>query len=121
MKPMSMRRGLPLIMYGPSISLSMRSPVNGSPVWRQASSTRLVGCRWVSMIIASAPGQLGGDGTLELRLCFGNGTRWRGRFEADHARGVVAQVIFEGVLIEVQTLRRLMAEHFEQTQPHARF
>jgi hypothetical protein len=51
MNPMSMRRGLPLIMYGPSINLSMRSPLNGVPVCRHASSTTLIGCRWVSMII----------------------------------------------------------------------
>src|ERR1041384_642527 len=100
MKPMSMRRGLPLIMYGPSMSFSMRSPLNGVPVWRHASSTTLVGCRWVSMIMSVL--------------------RNARRLEADHARGVVAEVILERVFVEVQPLGRLHAEHLQQADPHAR-
>src|SRR4051812_944767 len=112
MKPMSIRRGLPLIMYGPSIIFSMRSPLKGVPVWRQASSTRLVGCRWVSMIMGvlseslgfarrrrlrASGGELGagggglGGGEALLRLL--DRLRARGRLDAAHAREVVAEVV----------------------------
>src|SRR5690348_7375468 len=134
MKPMSMRRGLPLIMYGPSIIFSMRSPLNGVPVWRQASSTRLVGCRWVSMIIVCSRkgcsvrrrrsgrdlGLVAGGADRRAGLRVGEALlrlldrlRARGRLDAAHPRKVVAEVVLERVLVEVQALRRLVRQHLE--------
>src|SRR4051812_17415326 len=111
------------------MSLSMRSPLKGVPVWRQASSTRLVGCRWVSMIMLSSPASLlsvQGDHGLRIDLPAQvlagllEAARRGSGLEAHHAGDVVAQVILERVLVQVQALRRVGAKHLQQTQPHAR-
>ena len=59
MNALSMRRGLPFTVNGPSIIFSRRSPVNGSPSCRQALSTFWVGKQLISMIIECSGHGLG--------------------------------------------------------------
>src|SRR4051794_23785271 len=110
------------------MSLSMRSPLKGVPVWRQASSTRFVGCRWVSMIMLSSPASLRsvqGDYGLRIDLPAQvlagllEAARRGCGLDADHPGDVVAQVVLERFLVQVQALWRVGAEHLQQPQPHA--
>src|SRR5579883_1584326 len=73
------------------------------------------------MMLTTASGRLErGARVRKARLRLLQAARRRRRRQADHPGKVVAEIVLQRIFIEIEALRRLMAEHLQQAQPHAR-